>query len=274
MSAVVIAVSGGVAAADAATSVKACVNKKTLAVRIIPAKKKCTKAERVVSWSVAGPQGEAGTKGDTGPTGATGATGASSVKITELSVCDGTDAGTVADELCKIGMTGPGGGPVFYIDYQDQFASFCAGGVDCNYLEASPTDVDEAGNNFTSAWCSNVSSLQNFDAWRYRAIGAGRANTISLDITCSSGAVQVASDYTAPAFNGVAKDDWWLPSLGELSAIYANLGDAGVGGFAAVNYWSSSESSAGVARAISFETGFQDPSFKSNTERVRPVRGF
>jgi hypothetical protein len=61
-----------------------------------------------------------------------------------LSVCDGTDAGTTADELCKIGMTGPGGGPVFFIDYFDQYASFCASG-DCNYLEASTADVDEGG---------------------------------------------------------------------------------------------------------------------------------
>jgi hypothetical protein len=161
-------------------------------------------------------------------------------------VCDGTDAGTVADELCKIGMTGPGGGPVFFIDYQDQYASFCATG-DCNYLEASPADVDEAGGDFTSAWCSDRTTSLSLSNWSNSAIGAGRTNTTTADTTCTSGAIQTAVDYTAPAFNGVAKDDWWLPSIGELMAMYTNLRQAGVGGFSADYYWSSSESSATVA---------------------------
>nr|MBU6203540.1 hypothetical protein [Acidobacteriota bacterium] len=155
-------------------------------------------------------------------------------------MCDGTDAGTVADELCKIGMTGPGGGPVFFIDYQDQFASFCASG-DCNYLEASPADVDEAGGDYTSAWCSNTSSALGLSAWSNSAVGAGRTNTTTADTTCTSGAIQTAVNYTAPAFNGVAKDDWWLPSLGEWMSMYSNLRQAGVGGLASDIYWSSTE---------------------------------
>jgi|688.fasta_scaffold55674_3 hypothetical protein len=216
--------------------------------------------------------GARGATGSAGATGATGATGASSVKITELSVCDGTDAGTVADELCKIGMTGPGGGPVFFVDYQDQYTSFCATG-DCNYLEASPADVDEAGGDFTSAWCSDT-TLRNLNAWSNSAVGAGRTNTTTADTTCTSGAIQTAVDYTAPAFNGVAREDWWLPSLGELMLMYTNLRQAGVGDFAADGYWSSSEGTATRAWYQTFNNYNQTNDPKTLTLRVRPVRGF
>jgi hypothetical protein len=183
-------------------------------------------------------------------------------------VCDGTDVDTVADELCKIGMTGPGGGPVFFIDYYDQYPSFCATG-DCNYLEASSADVGAA-----QAWCSDTTTSRGLTGWDKSAIGAGRTNTTTADTTCTSGAIQTAVDYTAPAFNGVAKDDWWLPSLGELMAMYTNLRQAGVGSFSGNLYWSSSEYSASSAWLQSFYTGAQTNDTKSSTERVRPVRGF
>jgi hypothetical protein len=212
-----------------------------------------------------------GARGATGSAGATGATGASSVKITELSVCDGTDAGTVADELCKIGMTGPGGGIVFFVDYQDQYASFCATG-DCNYLEASPADVGAP-----QAWCSDTETSRGLSAWSNSAVGAGRTNTTTADTpdtTCTSGAIQTAVDYTAPAFNGVAREDWWLPSLGELMLMYTNLRQAGVGDFASGGYWSSSESSESFAWSQDFNFGNQNDSGKTASLRVRPVRGF
>jgi len=225
---------------------------------------------------VPGPQGPAGAVGPTGsagPAGTPGVPGASGIRITELSVCDGTDGGTVADELCKIGMTGPGGGPVFFIDYTDQYPSFCLVG-DCNYLEAAPADVDEAGGDFTSTWCSNTTGLLGLDAWSNKAVGAGRTNTMTADATCTSGAVQTAVDYTAPSFNGVAKDDWWLPSAGELMLMYANLLQAGVGDFPGSAYWTSSERSASNAWAEDFVFGYEDYNAKGTNGRVRPVRGF
>jgi hypothetical protein len=151
------------------------------------------------------------------------------VRITELSICDGPDAGTVADELCKIGMTGPGGGPVFFIDERDQYPGFCAVG-DCNYLEASPAEAT-VGATTVFPWCSNTTTLLGLNAWSNRTVGVGRANTATADTTCTSGAIQVAVDYVAPAFNGVARDDWWLPSAGELMFMYENLSPMGIGGF-------------------------------------------
>ena len=220
-----------------------------------------------------GETGAAGTNGTNGATGETGAAGAAGgARITEMSVCDGSDAGTVANELCKIGMTGPGGGSVFFIDYQDQFASFCASG-DCNYLEASPTDADENGGDFKSDWCSDTSTDLDLGSDK-SAIGAGRANTATADAMCTSGAVQAAVDYTAPAFNGVAKDDWWLPSFGELMAMHTNLRQAGVDSFILDAYWSSSQSSATHAWSITFSNNIHGSDGKESTFVVRPVRGF
>lgn len=252
------------AAGSTSSTITACVHKKTKVVRITT---KCTKSEKKTTWSTTG------AKGDTGATGPAGPTGSGGGGITGLSVCDGPDAGTVADELCKIGMTGPGGGPVFFIDDENRFASFCATG-DCNYLEASPADVDEAGGDFTSDWCSDTTTDLGMTGWDKSSIGAGRTNTATADTTCTSGAVQAAVDYAAPAFNGIAKDDWWLPSIGEAMMMYANLRPAGVGNFSSEYYWSSSERNAGLSWVQNFSYGDQSPGNKTGGYRVRPVRGF
>jgi hypothetical protein len=130
------------------------------------------------------------------------------------------------------------------------------------------------GGDYTSAWCSDTTTGLGLTGWDKSAIGVGRTNTTTADTTCTSGAIQTAVDYTAPAFNGVAKDDWWLPSIGELMAMYTNLRQAGVGGFAPDRYWSSSERSATVAWFQFFSLGYQDVNDKSTNHRVRPVRGF
>ena len=55
---------------------------------------------------------QTGTKGDTGVAGTGGTNG--TLAITQQSVCDGSDADTVANEVCKVGMTGPSGGLIFF----------------------------------------------------------------------------------------------------------------------------------------------------------------
>jgi hypothetical protein len=223
-----------------------------------------------------GDTGPAGAKGDTGPAGTNGTNGTdgingtSGIAIAQLSVCDGRDAQTVADELCKIGMTGPGGGPVFFVDYNDQYASFCATG-DCNYLEASPNIGG------TVAWCSDTSNeLYNLSLWGASAVGVGRTNTASADITCTSGAVQLAVDYVSPVSNDVvSKDDWWLPSLGEMMLMYTNLRQAGVDYFYQYGtYWSSTQGDTSTAWTQAFRTGLQEADSKSNLKYVRYVRAF
>lgn len=217
-----------------------------------------------------GPAGPTGPTGSAGPAGPAGADGASAARITELSVCDGPDAGTVADELCKIGMTGPGGGFVFFIDYFDQYPSFCADGVPhCNYLEASPANL------LRTAWCPTLGHSDLGTAgWANKAVGAGASNSAFAATRCTSGAMRAAVDYTAPAFNGVAKDDWWLPSLGELMLMYDNLMPMGVGGFQGDHYWSSSEIINSTSFTQHFYFGHQHNGDKNSEMLVRPVRAF
>ena len=275
----VVALNGMADVADAASpsAQKVCVNKTTGVMRYVlkRGKQKCKKSEVRLIWNQAGVAGPAGATGATGPAGpagtagATSATGASgSGAITQLSVCDVTDADTTANELCKIGMTGPGGGHVFFVDYNDQYASFCATG-DCNYLEAAPADAT------SGAWCSDTSTDLGLAGWDKSAVGAGRTNTATADKACTSGAVQTAVDYIAPSFNGVAKDDWWLGSIGEMMLMYTNLRQAGVGGFSSGYYWSSSEDADDFAWTQYFVSGNQtNGPNEGYTLYVRPVRAF
>ena len=227
-----------------------------------------------------GAQGPGGASGGSGPAGATGATGANgtnaTIAITELFVCDGTDEGTVADEKCKIGMTGPGGGLIFFVDYNDQYAGF-------NYLEAAPQGwgngitgllTDENKGSATvdplMKWCSNTATLLGLNDWSNSGVGKGATNTSTADTTCAGGAIQAAADYA-----GGSQTNWFLPSIGEAMLMYTNLRQAGVGGFVGNTYWSSSEYSAGLAWYQYFNAGGQNYGGNKNTNNyVRPVRAF
>jgi hypothetical protein len=68
--------------------------------------------------------------------------------------------------------------------------------------------------------------------------------------------------------------DWRLPSKEELNALYVNLKQIGVGGFANSNYWSSTEYGSNGAWRQGFYAGKQDGSYKDNGYDVRAVRAF
>lgn len=213
----------------------------------------------------AGPQGPGGASGPAGATGATGpagAAGAGGSSITELFLCDGPDAGTVADEKCKIGMTGPGGGLIFFVDYNDQYAGF-------NYLEAAPSSCEAQ-----IVWSSNASvSIAGATGWAARAVGRGQANTTAIIAAVPATIADAPAAVYAEDLNCGGKTDWFLGSLGEMKLMYDNL--QGVGGFVGYNfYWSSSEYNAGTAWGQTFNSGTQSSDDKSDTTYVRPVRAF
>jgi len=217
-----------------------------------------------------GPTGAMGPQGPIGLTGAAGTNGTNAtIAITELFVCDGADEGTVADEKCKIGMTGPGGGLIFFVDYFDQYASFCTVG-NCNYLEAAPADLPS-----THVW-SNVAGISGtpiFPSWSSRAVGKGQANTTAIvTLPSTSGAAVAADGYTSPSFNGNTKDDWFLGSIGEMKLMYDNL--FGLGGFMGTNYWTSSENGGINAAIFTFNYGYGSFNLKTGALQVRPVRTF
>ena len=290
----------GVIAATSTKTVTVCANKKTNVLRYAK-NGKCEKTETKVVLNQSGTDGATGAKGDTGATGAKGDTGATGAKgdtgatgakgdtgaagtngtngtnatvaITQLSIC-----GVGGTSLCKVGVVGPGGGLIFFVDYNDQYAGL-------NYLEAAPVGwgngvtVNEGGLTGETTgsstvdplmkWCSNTSSLLGLNAWSNSAVGAGASNTSTADTTCAGGAIQAASDYA-----GGSKSDWFLPSVGEAMLMYTNLRQVGVGGFASDGYWSSSESSAYYAWYQFFANGGQHVNDKSNAYYVRPVRAF
>ena len=209
----------------------------------------------------AGAQGPGGPSGGSGPAGATGANGTNAtIAITELFVCDGPDADAVANEKCKIGMTGPGGGAIFFVDYNDQYVGF-------NYLEAAPTSCEGQ-----KAWSSGSTSVPGASGWAARAVGSGSANTAAIKAVFTSDTLTSNAAYFASSCSAGSKSDWFLGSIGEMKLMYDNL--QGVGGLEATFYWSSSEYSAGGALYQRFDVGTQLLANTYNSHYVRPVRAF
>ena len=229
-----------------------------------------------------GAVGATGAKGDTGSVGATGATGVGTVGATgatgpqgiqgptgpagpsgsggtgssfSYSMTCGTH--TPQDEACKVGTVGPGGGWIFFVDYNDKYPGF-------DYLEAAPADISNV------AWCSDTTnSIPAVAGWSASAVGAGQANTTAMLGVCTSGAAYEADNYFT-----ATKSDWFLGSEGEMMLMYTNLRQEGVGGFASDYYWSSSEYGTNQAWLQFFLYGYQDLSDKSFNWRVRAVRAF
>ena len=161
--------------------------------------------------------------------------------------------------VCALGDTGPGGGKVFYVHASGTFACGETLASTCRYLEAAPSDHSSI-----VTWCSNTSSSLGVTA---TGIGSGMSNTTTADSTCTSGAIQVAADYT-----NNSKTDWHLPSKDELAQLYNQR--ATVGGFGFGRYWSSSEFDDGRTWGLNFLSGSQAYYTKNNTYSVRPVRAF
>ena len=150
-----------------------------------------------------------------------------------------------------IGDVGPGGGRVY-------ITPSTRGNTTGLYFEAAPAESQDY-------WCNNEDTLLGAVG---TSIGTGRSNTTTADSTCTSGAIQIASDYSNNGFS-----DWFLPSLGELNEMYVNR--AYLGGFSSDFYWSSSEIDDINAWTYHFNLGIQyNYNYKSLTNYVRPVRAF
>ena len=266
-----VAVGGGVGVIAASNTevVTVCANKKTNILRYAK-NGKCVSAETKVLLNQTGPAGPTGSTGPAGSavTGATGAAGPKgdagmNVAITQQSVCDGSDDDIVANELCKVGMTGPGGGLIFFVDYNDQYANL-------NYLEAAPFACESS----PLAWSSDTTHwLAGVDDWQYRAVGRGQANTtvmmsnVSSYIADTSGAAFFADSLVCGG-----KSDWFLGSVGEMKLMHDNL--QGLGRLQAVEYWCSNGEDSTYAYAQGFGSGTVSGQLKTTTFLVRPVRSF
>jgi hypothetical protein len=269
----------GVFAASSKKTVTVCANKKTNVLRYAK-NGKCVKTETKVVLNqkgVAGAKGDTGAVGAKGDTGAAGATGAkgdtgaagtngtnATVAITQQSVCDGTDADTTANELCKIGMTGPAGGHIFLVDYDDQYTGF-------DYLEAAPSSCEGT----LMTWSSDTTnSLAALNGWAPRAIGSGQANTTAMMTSSGSYVADtVGAAFYSDSLTCGGKSDWFLGSSGEMRLMGDNL--QGVGSFENNGgYWSSSAQTAGNAWYYAFYFESLNNSVKAYPYSVRPVRAF
>ena len=178
-------------------------------------------------------------------------------------------AATCENGVCALGDIGPGGGKVFYVHDSGTFACGATLASQCKYLEAAPTSGTNAWTEARYDWSGNTSSLIGVTA-QGTAVGSGYRNTEAMVAQSSTAnkAGTIARAYRGP--NNLS--DWYLPSEDELAQLYIQR--TTVGGFSTGYYWSSSEESAGDARAQGFNDGFQYGGGKGYARYVRPVRAF
>ena len=168
-----------------------------------------------------------------------------------------------APTVYKVGDKGPGGGIVFYVS--EAGFTLTADGTTCHYLEAALADLG------SMAWAASDARSTNITGTAV-AVGAGKRNTDLI----------LAADANSPVANackgyaGGGKNDWFLPSMSELTQLYNNR-DV-IGGFAIDYlygyYWSSSQDSREKALYLLFANGGQSSQTKDNGFKVRPIRAF
>ena len=175
----------------------------------------------------------------------------------------------------KIGATGPAGGLVFYIDTADEF--------DWEYLEVAPfeTEIDEVIEGEYARFGGQGYEVDGADGLE---IGDGAQNTIDIvteygDTEPCNSSDSYSAKYCSDLVYG-GYDDWYLPSLGELEAIWNNLvvddrgENNGVGNFKETVYWSSSEYDAYWAYWFHFGDSRSGKTYKGSGYYLRAIRSF
>jgi hypothetical protein len=210
-----------------------------------------------------GPQGTPGSKGETGATGATGPKGETGA----------TGPAGPAGAQGAVGPQGPagsgsshyigesyGGGIVYYVYDNGQHG-----------LIVSTTDLH-------TGISSNNPGFFRYTGSTGDGVGAGEMNTAMIvaaqlqDNPYASFAAKVCADYSNNV-DGVVYGDWYLPSITELSLLFAqkvkvpNLGNN--------IYWSSTEDNDAAAWLVSMSNGNPNMIWKGITHAyVRAIRSF
>jgi hypothetical protein len=203
--------------------------------------------------------------------------------------------GSNGTTLCAVGVQGPGGGTIVYVDSTNEMPMY-------DYLEVAPADASggiawsiatlkcgtAAGTNCQISFLSDAGT-----AIGYIGLGTGRAATSAIVARHTAGGISktayaagIADDYTT-----ATASDWFLPSKDELNEVckYATREDSSTRGSSAAcvgggglrsgftsDYWSSSEVDAtkGWAQFIWPTVGVQFEADKTDPSSVRPVRAF
>ena len=275
----------GVIAASSTKTVTVCANKKTNMLRYAK-NGKCETTETKVVLNRTGARGASGAKGAKGATGAAGAS--SPTGFTARSVC-----GSNGTTLCAVGVQGPGGGTIVYVDSTNEMPEY-------DYLEVAPADASSSVawatttmkcGSAASADCQTGFLSDAGTALDYLGLGTGRAATAAIVARHNAGGV-AKTEYAAgiaDAYTTATASDWFLPSRDELNEVckFARNTDQVAGadivcaggalrdGFSTAGYyWSSSEIDDYMAWDHYFEPNIQSASSKVKSFPVRPVRAF
>ena len=217
----------------------------------------------------------------------TGSSGAVQDEVPQGASC--ADGG-----VCVEGVSGPGGGVVFYVSPK-AFACGANMASTCKYLESAPnmwnpnssstckeatgtscggtpqttSDFSSTGKGFP--WCTGSGKVSSIPGAFGKEIGSGYANTTIMLPDCNPGdAGNVARSYT-----GGGMTDWSLASEYELTALYRYKNRAAIGGFNSGIYWSSTQNGAQTAASYTFDNSMNTGAyFKDYTYGVRPIRAF
>lgn len=159
------------------------------------------------------------------------------------------------------GDVGPTSGNIFYVNPDSETDGW-------KFMEAAPVPV--AGDTQSSWIQSALNSTEIGAAAQGVEIGDGLSNTIAIIAGgATSGPAVGTNNYETHGY-----DDWFCPSPGELTKMYTELYENGLGNFSAASYWSSAENNSTEAWRRSFSGGYETSRTKSTGYLYRAVRRF
>lgn len=161
------------------------------------------------------------------------------------------------------------GGLIFYLNLTDGSGLIAA-------------EQDQSNNAEWGCGISNLNSIMDVSSYppkngpdtiKHARIGDGKLNTQMIITECKDDNIAAKICYDL-VLNGYS--DWFLPSRGELSEMFLNLNERGLGNFNKTNYfyWSSTEHSNSNAWIVGFDVKDSGPVSKSTQQNVRAARSF